>query len=234
MSTEKRQRKALDAVGRLLPPGVSPRAYAAARANARMSPRVTYAIVAFLIVLVVVAVLTGRILIPGVLVFVFFISAIKPLRGIAVTDTTIVVLSTSAVTGKPTTVLGELPHAVLLPPHIHWTRNKVVQVPLGPDVVRLRARDYERPTSSLANAGLAAAGPRHTEPGRTPPEDTHPEDTHPEDTHPAYAPPSTGRAPGWYPMDGDQYRQGYWNGSAWTAMKNWDGTAWVDAEASRH
>jgi hypothetical protein len=203
MGTETKQRKALDVVDRLLPPGVTARAFGAGRANARMTPQVTYLIVGFLVLLVVVAVLTGRILIPGVLVFALFFSAIKPMRGVAVADTVVVVVSLSPVSGKPNTVLGELPHAVLLPPHIHWVGQKAVQLLLGPDVVKLRARDYERLIASLGA------------------------------NDPGYSAPSAGTAAGWYPMNGDQYRQGYWNGSAWTAMKSWDGTAWADAVPSR-
>ncbi|HVC71746.1 MAG TPA: hypothetical protein VNC61_15940 [Acidimicrobiales bacterium] len=149
MSSEKKQRKDLDSVGRLLPAGVGVRAYGVGRANARMSTRVTYVIVGFLMALVVVAVVTGRVFIPGVLVFVFFYSAIKPVRGIAVLDHVIVVVSVTATTARPKAVLGELPHAVLLPPHIHWLSDKAVQVPLGPDVVKVRAGDYERLSASL-------------------------------------------------------------------------------------
>jgi hypothetical protein len=208
MSSGKRQRKALDAVGRLLAPGVDVRAYGAGRANARMSTQVTYVIVGFLVLLVVVAVLTQRIYFPGVLLLAFFFSAVKPMRGVAVVDSGVVVLSLKAFDARPKAVLGELPHAVLLPPHIHRVGKRAVQVPLGPDVVKLRAHLYDSLVASL------------------PPSVTTPD--------PAYGAVSRPTAPGWYPIGDDQYRQAYWNGSVWTDMKRWDGTAWVDAESSRH
>ncbi|HEY7948599.1 MAG TPA: hypothetical protein VID75_13055, partial [Acidimicrobiales bacterium] len=65
MSSETRRHKALDAMGPLLGPGVAIRAYAVGRANARMSTAVTYVIASFLLLLVVVAVLTGHIYVPG-------------------------------------------------------------------------------------------------------------------------------------------------------------------------
>jgi hypothetical protein len=209
MSSEKRQAKALSDLGRVLAPEVRARAYAAGRANARMTPQATYLVVGVLLLILVVAVATGRILIPGFLVLALFVSAIKPMRGIAVVDHGIVVVSTSAVNGKPKAVLGELPQAVLLPPHIHWVGTKAVRVPLGPDMVRLRARDYERLTGAL---GVAPSEPAPVAVGSSP--------------APAEA--------GWYPMDGDRYRQGYWNGAAWTAVKHWNGDAWVDPESSLH
>jgi len=165
MSSETRRRRALDAMGRLLAPGVSVRAYGTGRANARMSAPVTYVIAVFLLLLVVVAVLTERIYVPGVLVFALFFSAIKPVRGVAVLDRTVVVVSVKTTTGKPKAVLGELPHAVLLPPHIHWVGKRAVQVPLGPDVVKLRARDYERLAASLSTLSTSPS-PAATPPGR--------------------------------------------------------------------
>ncbi|HXY45572.1 MAG TPA: hypothetical protein VEH29_15400 [Acidimicrobiales bacterium] len=34
--------------------------------------------------------------------------------------------------------------------------------------------------------------------------------------------------PGWHPVDGDPYRQRYWDGTGWTSHLRWDGTAWVN------
>jgi hypothetical protein len=33
---------------------------------------------------------------------------------------------------------------------------------------------------------------------------------------------------GWYPADGDPYRQRYWNGNDWAGRLRWDGKAWVE------
>ncbi len=39
-------------------------------------------------------------------------------------------------------------------------------------------------------------------------------------------PPPT---PGWHPVDGDQTHLRYWDGQAWAAERNWDGSNWIDA-----
>jgi hypothetical protein len=35
-------------------------------------------------------------------------------------------------------------------------------------------------------------------------------------------------APGWQPVDGNQTHLRYWDGHAWTAERNWDGSNWID------
>ncbi len=35
-------------------------------------------------------------------------------------------------------------------------------------------------------------------------------------------------APGWQPIDGDPTRIAYWDGTAYTAWKRWDGSNWID------
>jgi hypothetical protein len=37
-----------------------------------------------------------------------------------------------------------------------------------------------------------------------------------------------GAAPGWQPIDGDPTRIAYWDGTAYTAWKRWDGSNWID------
>jgi hypothetical protein len=36
-------------------------------------------------------------------------------------------------------------------------------------------------------------------------------------------------APGWHPVQGDQTKLAYWDGTRWTAYRQWDGQQWVDA-----
>jgi hypothetical protein len=33
--------------------------------------------------------------------------------------------------------------------------------------------------------------------------------------------------PGWHPVEGDRMRVAYWDGSKWTAYRQWDGQQWV-------
>ena len=35
--------------------------------------------------------------------------------------------------------------------------------------------------------------------------------------------------PGWHPVQGDETKLAYWDGTAWTAYRQWDGQQWVDA-----
>jgi hypothetical protein len=35
-------------------------------------------------------------------------------------------------------------------------------------------------------------------------------------------------APGWHPVQGDQTKLAYWDGTQWAAYRHWDGTQWVD------
>jgi hypothetical protein len=36
-------------------------------------------------------------------------------------------------------------------------------------------------------------------------------------------------APGWHPVSGSQTKLAYWDGTGWTAYRQWDGQQWVDA-----
>jgi hypothetical protein len=36
-------------------------------------------------------------------------------------------------------------------------------------------------------------------------------------------------APGWHPVQGDQTKLAYWDGTRWSAYRQWDGQQWVDA-----
>jgi hypothetical protein len=40
--------------------------------------------------------------------------------------------------------------------------------------------------------------------------------------------PELPAAPGWHPVGGDPHFVRYWDGSAWTAEKHWDGQNWID------
>ena len=40
-------------------------------------------------------------------------------------------------------------------------------------------------------------------------------------------------APGWHPVQGDQTKLAYWDGTQWAAYRQWDGQKWVDASALR-
>ena len=215
MSSERKQRKAVSSLTGVLPAGTAVRAYAAGRANARMTRPAAYLIAGFVALFVLVAVLTGRLLIPGVLVLVILVSWIRPLRGIAASDDGVYVVSTSAWSNRPRAVVNLVSNPSLLPPNVSWVGKTAVRIPFGSDVVRLRAKDYQR----LLGAEEMTARP-YTAPDASP-------------QAPPFVPqPQTTSAapPGWYPIQNNQFQQAYWNGSSWVAFKRWDGQAWLDTD----
>jgi hypothetical protein len=166
------------------------------------------------------AVLTGRLLLPGFLLLALFVSAVKPTRGLVVTDDSLTVVSTSAWNGRPKAIIGQVPVAVLSPQNVEHVGKRAIRVTVGSDIVRLRHRDYERlsaaevlvqPTadhttgwSAVPSGGGAGGG---------------------------WQGPTTA-APGWYPIEGDQYRRGYWTGTSWSSFIHWDGSSWIESVGS--
>jgi hypothetical protein len=199
-------------LAQLLPAGTTVRAYGAGRANARMTGAAAGIIVGFAVVYALVAILAGRLLLPGFLLLLLFVSSVKPLRGLAVTGDRMVVASTSAWNGRPKAVLTELPVAAIAPANVQRAGRGAVRVSVGSDVVRLRVRDYER----LQAAAGTVDAPRAEAGGS------------------AMVDGSGGPAsvPGWYPLDQDEYHRGYWSGSAWTSFVRWNGSSWVDEVTS--
>jgi hypothetical protein len=218
MSTKSQQRKAISDLERILPSGTVVRAYGGGRAQSRMTHSAVVILVIFAILFIGVAVTTGRLLFPGFLLIILFVSAVMPLRGIAVTDTGIFLLSRSAWNSRPKQVLAVLPPSSLAPTNVKKSGRGAVRVTLGTDIIRLRIKDFE-PIASVA-------GSMAVEPARAP------------EMHAAYAssygtthqgPAPVAAPPGWYPVGNDQYRQAYWDGRSWTAPKRWDGVEWIDA-----
>lgn len=184
------------------------RAYGAGRANARMTGGAAGIIIGFAVVYALVAVLAGRLLLPGFVLLLLFVSSVKPVRGLAVTGDRIVVASTSAWNGRPKAILTQLSVAAIRPPNVQRLSRGAVRVSAGSDVVRLRARDYERLEAAAGTAGatMTQAGGSAIDGGADIP-----------------AP-----VPGWYPVDDDEHHRGYWSGSAWTSFVRWNGSTWVE------
>jgi hypothetical protein len=223
VSLERRQSKAVGFLVKVLPPGAAVRAYGAGWANARMTLAAASIIIGFATLYALVAVLAGRLLIPGIPVLILFVGAVKPMRGLAVMDDRIAVVSVSAWNAHPKSVLYEVPLTVMAPPLVHLTRKGVATVALGPDVVRLRSRDYQRLSAGFGTADSSAAyvgGPT-------------PRTMDGHEGSGSIETPSAVTAPaGWYPVAGDEYRRAYWTGTSWTDSVRWDGREWVTASGS--
>lgn len=209
MSLERRQRRSLHALTHLLPAGTTVRAYGAGRANARMTGGAAGIIIGFAVVYALVAVLAGRLLLPGFVLLLLFVSSVKPVRGLAVTGDRIVVASTSAWNGRPKAVLTQLSVVVIAPRNVERLSRGAVRVSAGSDVVRLRARDYERLEAAAGTTGATMTEGAIVGGADIP------------------AP-----VPGWYPVDNDEHHRGYWSGSAWVSFVRWNGSSWVEEVTS--
>jgi hypothetical protein len=93
-----------------------------------------------------------------------------------------------------------------------------------------------RITRRRQTEATSVAGPHHTFPSS--PDTWHNADLAKESTaplpsfHPSEVLLPTA-APGWHPVQGDQTRLAYWDGTQWAAYRRWDGTQWVDAAGMR-
>jgi hypothetical protein len=216
MSTERADKKARRSLSKVLPTGTSVRAYATGRANARMTQLAIGILVSFGVLFLLVAILADRIMFPGVLILLFFVSSIKPFRGCAVTETGVLLLKTRVSNHQPDKVIVEVPYAALFAPNPMPAGKRAIRVSLGPDIVRFRVVDYERLIASVTSAerelhsGVAQIsfyGPS------------------------AVAGPSSATvAPGWYPVGGNPYHQAYWDGHSWSQPQHWNGASWVPAD----
>jgi hypothetical protein len=143
-----RQKKRLQAAQRLLGPQAHVMAYAAGRANARMTTIAWVIVGAFAIVALTLAALFGVILFPGLLLALFFYSSIRPFRGVAITTAGVVLMEVSLASGRPSRLLGTFPFVVLSPPCAQPLGNAIC-LQLGPDVVSLRRGEHLRLVSCL-------------------------------------------------------------------------------------
>jgi hypothetical protein len=169
-------------------------------------------IIGFAVVYALVAILAGRLLLPGFVLLLLIVSSVKPVRGLAVAGDKIVVASTSGWNGRPKAIVAQLPVAAVASRNVERLPRGAVRVRAGSEVVRLRAGDYQR---LEAAAGTAAA------------------------TMTGGAGPATvaavameGPVPGWYPVDDDEHHRGYWSGSAWSSFVRWNGSSWVEEVTS--
>jgi len=117
-----------------------------------MSPLATGILIGFLALFVLLAVTSGRLVIPGIVPFLVFAASVKPYRGCVVTTAGIFLLQTSIENHQPKKVLAQVPFGALFPPNIVAVTKRAVRVRLDPDLVSLRASDYERLTASISDA----------------------------------------------------------------------------------
>src|SRR5437899_13069451 len=101
------QERAAMTAARILGPTTTVREYAVGRAHARVNNAVII-ILSLLGAGFAVTLLTGRILIPGLLVIALLVEQVRPARAVVVTDRGLVVLQRNLFNGRPTKVLASL------------------------------------------------------------------------------------------------------------------------------
>jgi hypothetical protein len=136
-----RQRKAIQAATQLVGLPRSVRAYAAGRANFRWTTGAIATVCIFGVLFIGLALLAGRILLPGGLLLVYLSRAVRPPRGVAVVDNSLVVFALSFWNGRPRRVMQELPISMLR--QLTGPNAKVVRLEAGDEVIRLSRRRFD-------------------------------------------------------------------------------------------
>jgi hypothetical protein len=135
----------------LLPPGTTARDYLAGRANARMTTGALVAISVFTVAFLV-ALALGTILIPGGLLLIYVVHAIRPPRAIVVADEGLAVFEKSFLNGRPTKLLALVaPAGVVLDPSM----GQPVILTAGGDRINLRKGEADRLRAAMGqNVGV--------------------------------------------------------------------------------
>ena len=160
-----RQQRELKAARNVLGEAAEVQAFARGRAKASWSDTASWITGIFAAVFVGALLLLHVVLIPGFLVVYVLYDAIRPRRGVAVTNAGVVELKLSAMNGKPASALTVVDHAALFDPRTEPDGNKI-KVAFGAEGVSLLTSDIAR----LRATALAAAPPTvQPGPGTLPP-----------------------------------------------------------------
>jgi hypothetical protein len=152
--SDRARRKGATSAQQFLPPGTVVREYVVGRAHARMA---TGAIVAGSIfgTAFVVALAFGAILIPGGLILIYVLYAVRPPRGVVAADQGLAVLDRSFLNSRPTKVLALLPTDAARHPAVSARK---VTLTLGVDRVTFPRREYERLATAVGSASPSSPG----------------------------------------------------------------------------
>ena len=191
------QGRGIKATSKLL--GVEVVAYALGRAHARLPRWVVVTMIVFGTLFVAGIAFAHVVIYPGALLLVAFAYGIRPLRAVAVAENSVVVMSKSAWNGKHS-VLGVFPLEILRPIE-EPSSGARMKLAVGPDVVTLRRKDFDRLLAAAQSAG--ATRPRPFMSG-------------------VVAPPPSAAPAGWYPDPSSP--------PALAKLRYWDGTTWTSVE----
>ena len=138
LSARSRKKRSSDAE-RLLEPGTTVRRFANGVTGPYPTNTILLLVVGAVAVTVVLSVLLGSLVGPGFLVLILVYWAFNPPRSVAVSDRGVVLLKRSLWTGKPTAVIGLLPHSVL---DAAQERGGYMHVLIGPESVWLTKKEW--------------------------------------------------------------------------------------------
>lgn len=180
-------------------------AYGTGPAKFRVTEAMALVVGAYLLISVGIAIKTGVVLFPGVIVIALVVAMSRPRRGLAVTSRGLLVLHQSLVNGAPDRIQAMLPLAALpvVADGQQGTIQTSVDVPVRNDRIRLKRATFE--ALCQAERDLEATNALSGVAGATPPQ-----------------------APGWFPDPVGRYHYRFWNGLAWTNHASADGSAYVD------
>jgi hypothetical protein len=147
--SERSRRKAIQAVERLVEPGAVVAAYAPGRTGPEPVRSVVGLLAGAIGVSVVIAVLTGVILIPGVLLLLVAYYVINGPRGIALANGGVVLVGRSLWTDRPNKVLTHVPYQAIA--SVTEDTGSRVRLNLGVEQIWVLRKEYER---ILMAAGL--------------------------------------------------------------------------------
>jgi hypothetical protein len=202
-----RQRKILERLSKALV-GEHVRWYEVGRANFRWTTAATI-MVSLFAALFVAGLLAHVVIFPGALLIIAFVTVVRPLRFVIVTDRGVIVMARGYWGGKPGTVIASSAHGVLLPPHVnqsHLTRSGPKEVVnFGPEQVTIARKRFNRLVAAIPAEASSFGGMPHGSYG---------------------APGSVGGPPpGWYPDPSQQHHSRYWDGAQWTEQVQTDPAA---------
>jgi hypothetical protein len=137
-------------------PNIDVLAYGSGVGHIRSSTALIWLVSIYALLFIVLLVLVGVLLYPGLLFLVVVVALVQPRRAIAVTPLGLLVMSESLMDGKPKRILFGVPLEELtnVDPPGKPKRSRGVRVQVGPERVRMKRSDY----GALVTAARTADG----------------------------------------------------------------------------
>jgi uncharacterized protein DUF2510 len=203
----RKQRRYRAQAQKLAGPSTEVLAYGSGVGHVRTSRALIWLVSIYAVLFIVLLVLAGVLLFPGLLFLAVVVALMQPRRGIAVAPVGLLVTSESLVDGKAKRILFRAPVSDLS--NIDQGRRRKpsrrVRVHVREERIRLKRSVYD----TLAAA--AQSVPTHGSPGG-----------------PVNYPVESPVGPGWFPDPNQRFEYRYWDGEFWTPHTSTGGVTFVD------